>query len=111
MVPLPEWIDKEAWEGYCDMRKQKRNQPFTQRAAKMILAELYKLKAAGHDPNAALDQSTLHGWTDVYQPKEKPIERRVTSDDRIKAEKEAAEKEQARVQAYIARTTGIRRVV
>lgn len=74
MIPLPAFIDPEAWEGFCEMRKSKGKRiPFTGRAAKLILAELYKLRDAGHDPNAALDQSTKHGWSDVYAPKEKEI--------------------------------------
>lgn len=44
----------------------------------LILKELQKLKDAGHDPNAALDQSTVHSWADVYVPKEKEIARAPT---------------------------------
>ena len=73
MIALPPFIDKEAWEGFMDMRKAMKK-PLTLRAAKMILAELYRIKAAGHDANAALDQSTVHNWCDVYQPKAKEIE-------------------------------------
>ena len=73
MIALPDWIDKEAWEGFCEMRKAMKKIPFTDRAQKMILKSLYDLKQAGHDPNAALDQSTLMGWRDVWPPKEKDI--------------------------------------
>lgn len=45
----------------------------------MILNELARIEAAGHCPNAALHQSTLHGWLDVYEPKEKRIESRLGS--------------------------------
>ena len=56
-------------------RAMPKSRPFTLRAATLILKELQRIKDAGHDPNAALDQSTLNGWTDVYQPKEKAISR------------------------------------
>ena len=113
MIPLPEWIDPAAWSGYEEMRRAMKR-PFTDRAAKMVLAELYRIKEAGHCPNGALDQSTMRGWIDVYPAKAKEIERRMpdTSDGRIAAEKAAAAADKARVDAYIARTVGtIRRVV
>ena len=47
--------------------------PFTDRAQKMVLKSLYDLRAAGHDPNASLDQSTLMGWRDVFPPRAKEI--------------------------------------
>lgn len=87
MLPLPQYIDREAWEGFCEMRKAKgKRTPFTDRAAKMILKTLQELKDAGHDANAALDQSTVNGWSDVYEPKDKAIQRKASSDaDRTKA--------------------------
>ena len=47
--------------------------PFTDRAQMLIIKELDKIRTAGHDPNAALDQSTAMGWKDVYPPREKSI--------------------------------------
>ncbi len=49
--------------------------PFTGRAAMLVLKELYALKAAGHDPNACLDQSTVNGWRDVFPPRHKDIQK------------------------------------
>jgi len=76
---FPQWLDKEAWAGFDEMRKAMKK-PLTSRAAVMILKELQKLKDAGHDPNAALDQSTNHCWADVYEPKEKQITHKASSD-------------------------------
>lgn len=73
MTALPDWIDQEAWDGFCEMRRAMKKIPFTDRAQKMIVKSLYALKQAGHDPNAALDQSTLMGWRDVWPPKDKEI--------------------------------------
>lgn len=61
----PEWINREAWEGFAEMRKRLRF-PLTARAARLIVAELGKLRTRGHDPTAVLDQSTRNGWRDVY---------------------------------------------
>jgi hypothetical protein len=79
MIALPSHIDPEAWAGFVEMRTKLRK-PLTTRAAKMILTELQKIKGAGHDANAALDQSTMHCWLDVYAPKDKTIERKSSTD-------------------------------
>ena len=73
MIALPGYVDKEAWDGFEDMRRTIKK-PLTVRAAKLILYELQRIKDAGHCPNAALDQSTNHCWADVYPSKDKPIE-------------------------------------
>lgn len=75
MIALPGYIDREAWEGFEEMRN-KIKKPLTKRAIVLILKELQKIKDAGHCPNASLDQSTIHDWADVYVKKEKPIEHR-----------------------------------
>lgn len=67
-MQFPTWWPIPAWENYLAMRKKKRT-PTTDRAVEMIIAEVTKLRAAGHDPAAAIDQSTLKGWTEIYAPK------------------------------------------
>ena len=120
MIPLPAYIDPAAWAGFVEMRKaMPKTRPFTVRAATLILFELQRIKDAGHDANAALDQSTLNGWADVYAPKDKVIERapqsaaesttkaieaaRLTPDER-------AASEAARQRVMAAVRPGIRRV-
>lgn len=73
-LPLPAYIDPEAWAGFVEMRK-KIKAPLTVRAATLILFELQRIKDAGHSPNAALDQSTLKCWRDVWPKREKDIPR------------------------------------
>jgi len=92
MDALPPWIDREAWDGFVEMRKAMKRIPFTPWAAKLILAELYKLKAAGHDPNACLDQSTVNGWRDVFPPRHKEIPRVNHQDDALVKIKEDEKK-------------------
>jgi hypothetical protein len=72
MIPLPSWVDPEAWYEFCDMRRRIKK-PLTQRAAERQLFRLFKLKEAGHDPNASLVQSADHYWQDLYEPRENPI--------------------------------------
>lgn len=68
MTALPAWIDKEAWEGFVQMRRTIKK-PLTDRAEKLLLKKLYEFKEKGHDPNASLDESTFANWQDVYPPK------------------------------------------
>ena len=98
MIPLPGYIDRDAWQGFIDMRTaMPKSKPFTTRAATLILYELQRIKDAGYDPNAALDQSTLHGWADVYVPQEKPIQ----AARRAEADKTAAYLAQQREHAAL----------
>jgi hypothetical protein len=80
LIPLPAYINPEAWAGFVEMRRSMgKTKPFTVRAATLILYELQRIKDAGHCPNAALDQSTLRGWADVWPAKEKQIDRAVST--------------------------------
>jgi hypothetical protein len=65
---LPDWVPVDAWAGYLEMRKKKNKVP-TDRARDLVVKELAKMRLAGHDLEAALDNSTKNGWTDVYAPK------------------------------------------
>lgn len=78
MISLPGYIDHEAWAGFEEMRKTIKK-PMTDRARKLIVYELDRIKQAGHCPNASLDQSINHCWCDVFVPKDKPIEAAATS--------------------------------
>jgi hypothetical protein len=63
--PLPEWVSSEAWSGFVEMRRKIRA-PLTPRAITGIVGSLEKLREAGEDPNACLDQSTMHSWRGVF---------------------------------------------
>lgn len=103
MIALPQYIDREAWEGFCEMRRTIKK-PMTVRAAKLVVYELQRIKDAGHDPNAALDQSTNHCWADVYVPKEKPIE----AASKSQADKTAQELREREARGYTAPPAGLR---
>lgn len=66
-LTLPEWISKDSWDGFVEMRN-KLKKPLTNRASNGIikkLSDLGKSKA-----NAILDQSTEHCWQTVYELKQ-----------------------------------------
>lgn len=69
---IPEYIDEEAWFALLETRRAKKV-PNTDYAQKLLLYELLRIKQAGHDPNAAMKQSIIKGYTDVYPPKDKEI--------------------------------------
>jgi hypothetical protein len=117
MIPIPAFIDSDAWAGFCEMRRSKgKSRPFTTRAATMILTELYKLRDAGYDPNACLDQSTLHAWDDVYALKDKLIPRASTQAapnkvlEVMQAEKQALQDPEIKARADAARREAMSKV-
>ena len=67
-----DWIDPESWAAFVDMRKRIKA-PLTPYAEKLIARELVRLKVAGHDPQACLDQSIMNGWRDVFPLRDKGI--------------------------------------
>lgn len=64
----PDWVPVETWTSWLDTRKKKRT-PNTAHALKLAVGELEKLRAAGHDPKAVLEQSILKGYTGLFEPK------------------------------------------
>jgi hypothetical protein len=67
-VALPDWLPQEPWDAWLEVRKKNRA-PNTPRALRLAVAELARLKAAGNDPQAVLEQSTLRGWRGVFEIK------------------------------------------
>lgn len=68
----PEWIDGSTWTAFLEMRRRIRK-PTTDRACALIVTELIKLRANGHDPTAVLEQSIRNGWQDVFEVREKGV--------------------------------------
>lgn len=62
---LPDWLPVDAWAGFKQMR-MKTKKPLTDRAASMAIRKLAQLRDQGENPEAVLDQSTLHCWQDLY---------------------------------------------
>lgn len=62
---LPDWIPKDAWAGWLEMRRAKKA-PNTSRAMKVAITSLTQLRSAGEDPAKVLDQSTERGWTGLF---------------------------------------------
>lgn len=58
-------------QDFAEMRAG-RGRPMTRRAARLLCGRLDKLKAAGEDVCACLENSVLYGWTGVYPAGDAP---------------------------------------
>lgn len=67
---LPDWIPADTWAAYCKVRtgKKAKNEPH---ALGLIVKDLEKFCAAGHDPVDCLNNSIKSGWAGVFEPKGK----------------------------------------
>lgn len=73
---MPEWIDKEAWLAFLEMRRSMGKKiPFTELAEKRTIHELEKLEAQGHPNGEVLWQSVMMGYRGVFPLKNKPQQR------------------------------------
>ena len=67
-VDLPDWLPKEKWEAFVQMRKQLKK-PMSEYAIKLMVNKLVRLRDAGHNVGELLDKSITNSWLDVYEPK------------------------------------------
>lgn len=69
---LPEWIPKDAWDGFISMRKKMKKAP-TDRAITLLVNQMQVMLNEGRDESylaAVLDQSTINGWTGIFPLRE-----------------------------------------
>lgn len=62
---IPEWIDKDTWDGFLEVRKRKKAAQ-TDFALSLIIKDLEKFKALGDDPNEVLKRSIMNSWKGVF---------------------------------------------
>jgi uncharacterized protein YdaU (DUF1376 family) len=67
-VTFPDWLPKDAWDGFMEVRRAKKA-PYTTRAIGNLIADLDAMRIEGFDPTVVLDQSTTRGWTGLFRPK------------------------------------------
>ena len=79
-LPLPDWLPKQDWNDYLDMRRLKNKYP-TDRAKQMVIIKLDELRSQSHCPSKALQQSIINNWTSVFATKES--KQKVVRDDLI----------------------------
>ncbi len=62
---LPDWIPGAAWAAWIEARRAIRA-PLTPKARTLAIAALARLRDAGDDPGAVLEQSALRGWRGLF---------------------------------------------
>lgn len=74
-ITLPEWLPLEAWNGWLEVRKKKKDKsgrlvPWTERCATIALGKLERWKAENYDLTIILDAATSGNWQGLYLPKD-----------------------------------------
>lgn len=64
---LPDWIPKETWQAFEEMRKKIRK-PMTDKARELLVRRLETFKSEGCDPQDLLEAAVLNSWQSVYKP-------------------------------------------
>jgi hypothetical protein len=65
-IQLPDWLPRSSWSDWVEHRIAVKA-PMTKRAAEMAVRHLERLRTAGNDPVAVIEQSVRSGkWTDLY---------------------------------------------
>lgn len=64
---VPDWVPADAWESFVEMRKAMGAKgKLTDRAVKLLVNELEKLRGMGQDPGEVLKQSVMNNWRGVF---------------------------------------------
>jgi hypothetical protein len=64
---LPDWVPKDLWDGFLEMR-QKIRKPATEKAKQLLVKKLSTLQAIGFQPDKVLEQSIINGWQGLFEP-------------------------------------------
>lgn len=65
---LPDWIPQPAWDDFVAMRKSLRA-ALTEKAKALLVKRLERMRVAGQDVRAVLEQSTERSWKGVFEVK------------------------------------------
>jgi hypothetical protein len=64
---LPAWLPESTWKDFVAFRRSKKG--WTPKAALLCLRELSRLRDAGNDPVAVLEQSIANAWSGLFPVK------------------------------------------
>lgn len=65
---VPGWVPAEPWAAFVEMRRDTGHK-LTDRAKVLAIGELERLRDAGNDPAAVLNQSTMKAWRGLFEVK------------------------------------------
>jgi len=72
-IVLPDWLPKETWDAFIQMRKRI-GKPPTDYAINLIIAKLERFKSNGQDIKAVLEKSITSSWQDVFEIKPSAVD-------------------------------------
>ena len=117
-VVLPDWLDAALWAEFLAHRKGLKK-PMTDFAQTLAFKLLERIRSAGHDPRASIEQSIFNGWQGLFEPRAVEIKtaeqtdyQRTRERDQVETKRaEGISKEQLRINALQARekARGIKR--
>jgi len=67
-VELPPWMPADAWAGFVAMRRAIKK-PLTAEGIPLAIKKLDSMRAAGQDPRAVLEQSTMNNYQGLFDVK------------------------------------------
>lgn len=90
---LPAWLDPTTWVDWHAYRNSRKG--WTQKARELSLRTLTKLRDAGHDPRAVIEQSIENGWAGLFPVRggSNASARRLSAADRVQANADRARRE------------------
>lgn len=68
-TPLPDFIDPELWQKYCDFRKAKNGKGWTRAGHDYEIEQCVKLHALGQNVNACIKQAISRSWSGIFPVK------------------------------------------
>lgn len=77
---LPEWVNREDWVGFCEMRKSI-GKPLSERACKIALGKLEDFRLHGEDVSEILKQSTFNNWQGLFRVHDSDDEKSALTDN------------------------------
>lgn len=75
-IEFPEWIPKETWNAYLEMRKTIKKPLKTEAGIKLATNKLQKLKERGYDPKEVLEQSIFNSWQGLFEIRKECMQNR-----------------------------------
>jgi hypothetical protein len=63
---IPDWLPLEPWNQFLLHRAQKDRKPLSTVTQSLAFKQLDKLRLAGHDPAAVIEQSILNNWSGLF---------------------------------------------
>jgi hypothetical protein len=69
VIDLPEWVPSGPWNAFIEMRKDEKHPLKSAKAISLAISALEKLRDAGNDPAAVLNQSTMRSWRGLFEVK------------------------------------------